>query len=148
MTNEYQQAKLLNRYYEKIGLTAAGQGSCPVFTEFHAGFGLVDESDPENPVLEAIPADMSEVPREFYVGSIEAEYSNGITLCKCEIPVGGVSEPQRYNLVGLFDQEGDLVAVCTTYPDWVTPTESDRSYPAISFPLEDVTETDAENDDV
>ena len=39
----YQQAKLLNRYYEKVGKAAAGQGQCPRFVEFRAGFGLVDE---------------------------------------------------------------------------------------------------------
>lgn len=135
---DYQRSKLLNKYYEKIGMTAAGQGSCPVFTLFAAGFGLVDETDPENPVLQDIPPNMTEVPREFYRAEVEASYSNGQTICKCEIPVGGVDTPQRFNLIGIFDQDGDLVAVCTTLPDWVTPNEADRAYPVLTFPIEPV----------
>lgn len=134
----FQQAKLLNRYYEKVGLAAAGKGNCPRFTEFRAGFGLVDESNPEAPVLLAIPANLTEIPREFYRGLVEAEYSNGSTLCKCEIPIGGVSTPTRFNMIGIVDQDGDLVAVCTTFPDWVTPTEADRTYPSLNFPIEPV----------
>lgn len=132
----YQQAKLLNRYYEKVGRAAAGQGQCPRFVEFRAGFGLVNETDPENPQLLAIPPNMTEVPREFYRGLCEPEYSNGMTLCKCEMPIGAVDKPTRYNLIGIFDQDSELVAVCTTYPDWVTPSEIDRSYPTLIFPLE------------
>jgi len=138
----YQRSKLLNAYYEKVGKAAAGMGSCPRFTEFRAGYGLVNTSDPDKPVLENIPANMTEVPSEFYRGIVEVEYSNGVTLCKCEIPVGAVSEPTKYNLIGIFDQDGDLVAVCTTFPDWVTPTEADRSYPALTFPLESTEETE------
>lgn len=133
----YQQAKLLNRYYEKVGLAAAGKGNCPRFVEFRAGFGLVDETNPNSPVLLAIPGTLAEVPNEFYRGTVEAEYSNGSTVCKCEIPVGGVATPTRYNLIGIVDQDGDLVAVCTTFPDWVTPAEVDRSYPSLNFPIEE-----------
>lgn len=134
----YQRSKLLNRYYEKIGKVAAGEtgAACPRFTEFRAGYGLVDTSDPDNPVLEHIPPDMTDVPNEFYRGEITANYSNGVTVCKCEIPANAVSEPVKYNLIGIYDQESDLVAVCTTFPDWVTPTEADRTYPALTFPIE------------
>lgn len=140
MTNTdtiYQRSKLLNKYYEKTGKAAAGIGACPKFVEFRAGYGLVDMSDPDNPVLLNIPANMSEVPNEFYRGIVEAEYSNGVTQCKCEIPIGAASVPTKFNLIGIFDQDSDLVAVCTTFPDWVTPTEVDRSYPALTFPIED-----------
>lgn len=140
----YQRSKLLNRYYEKIGKVAAGVGSCPVFTEFRAGFGLVDQTDPANPVLLDIPANMKEVPNEFYRGLVEAFYSNGVTQCKCEIPVGAVSEPKQYNLIGIYDQEGDLVAVSTTFPDWLIPTESERCYPSLTFPVEVVEDENAE----
>lgn len=132
----YQQAKLLNRYYEKVGKAAAGDGHCPRFTEFRAGYGLVDETDPEHPVLLAIPPNLEAIPREFYRGTCEPSYSNGMTLCKCEIPLGAVDKPTRYNIIGICDQDGDLVAVCTTYPDWVTPTELDRAFPALTFPIE------------
>jgi len=138
----YQRSKLLNTYYEKVGKAAAGIGACPRFTEFRAGYGLVDTTNPDSPILHEIPPNMTKVPEEFYRGLVEAEYSNGVTLCKCEIPVGAVSTPTKYNLIGIYDQDGDLVAVCTTFPDWVTPTEADRSYPALTFPLEAVEETE------
>lgn len=134
---DYQRSKLLNRYYEKVGMAAAGQGACPHFTKFVAGFGLVDETDPENPKLLHIPPDIKEIPREFYRATLEAQYSDGSTLCRCEIPVGAVETPQRYNMIGILDQDDELVAVCLTLPDWVTPTEADRAFPVLTFPLED-----------
>lgn len=133
----WQQAKLLNRYYEKVGRAAAGQGQCPRFVEFAAGFGLVDESDPKHPELINIPPNMEDVPNEFYRAEVHVEYSSGVTLCKCEIPQAAVSEPVRHNLIGIFDQDAELVAVCTTWPDWVTPSEIYRAFPAITFPLEE-----------
>lgn len=132
----WQQAKLLNRYYEKVGMAAAGQGACPRFAEFRAGYGLVDDSDSANPILQPIPPDMEEIPLEFYRGEVEASYSDGVALCKCEIPQGAVGTPVRHNLVGVTDQDGELVAVCQTLPDWVTPTEIYRAFPAITFPIE------------
>lgn len=140
----WQQSKLLNKYYEKVGKAAAGKGHCPTFTEFRAGYGLVDESDPANPVLLPIPPDLAEITHEFYRGFIEAQYSNGTTLCKCEIPQGAVGSPVRHNLIGIYDQDGDLIAVCQTLPDWVTPTEIYRAFPAITFPIE--LEEETEND--
>ena len=145
----YQRSKLLNKYYEKVGRVAAGEAgaACPKFTEFRAGYGLVDVSDPDSPVLEHIPPNMTTVPNEFYRGLVTATYSNGVTVCKCEIPANAVVEPVKYNLIGIFDQEGDLVAVCTTFPDWVTPTEADRTYPALTFPIEAVSNDDDDEND-
>lgn len=134
---DYQRSKLLNRYYEKVGKAAAGAGACPHFSEFVAGFGLVDETDPENPVLQKIPPNMTEIPRSFYRDLVETKYSDGQTVCRCEIPVGGVDTPHRYNMIGILDQDGDLVAVCLTLPDWVTPTEADRAFPILTFPMEE-----------
>ena len=132
----WQTAKLLNRYYDKIGKAAAGIGKCPRFSEFRAGYGLVDESDPADPALLDIPPEMAEIPGEFYRGLVEAQYSDGLLLCKCEIPASAVSEPKRHSLIGIFDDDGELIAVCATLPDWVTPTEVYRAFPAISFPVE------------
>ncbi|MDE7065365.1 MAG: hypothetical protein K2O70_07850, partial [Desulfovibrionaceae bacterium] len=104
-------------------------------------FGLVDESDPAHPQLQGIPATMEEVPNEFYRGFVEASYSSGVTLCKCEIPQGAVGTPVRHNIIGIYDQDSELVAVCVTLPDWVTPTETYRAFPAMAFPIEKVEET-------
>ena len=132
----FQRSKLLNRYYEKVAKAAAGIGHCPRFWEFGAGFGLVDQSDVAHPKLLDIPANMSEVPNEFYRAELTAEYSQGVTMCACEIPAGAVSEPVQYNLIGIYDQDNELVAVCTTFPDWVTPTEAERVMPALAYPLD------------
>lgn len=134
----WQLAKLLNRYYEKVGRAAAGQGHCPRFVDFAAGFGCVNEADPKNPVLTNIPPDMEEVPEEFYRAEVQVSYSDGVTLCKCEIPKNTVVTPVRHNLIGIFDQDAELVAVCTTLPDWVTPDEIYRAFPAVTFPIEEV----------
>lgn len=133
----WQRAKLLNRYYDKVGLAAAGIGRCPRFVEFRAGFGLVDEYSPSDPVLQNIPPDMKEIPNEFYRGLVDVSYSAGVALCKCEIPQGAVGSPVRHNLIGIYDDEGDLIAVCSTLPDWVTPSEVYRAFPAITFPREE-----------
>lgn len=133
----WQQARLLNLYYEKVGKSAAGLGACPQFTEFRAGYGLVDDTDPANPVLLAIPANMADIPNEFYRGLVDVAYNNGTTICKCEIPQQAVGSPVRHNLIGIYDQDSELVAVCQTLPDWVTPTEIYRAFPAITFPIEE-----------
>lgn len=134
----FQMAKLLNRYYEKVGLAFCGQGACPKAVEFRAGFGLVDDTDPANPTLLNIPTDMVDVPNEFFRAFVETSYSNGNAVCKCSIPQGSVASPQRYNLVGICDQDGDLIAVCTTLPDWATPTKTQEAYASLTFPLEEV----------
>lgn len=132
----WQQARLLNRYYEKVGMAAAGSGCCPRFTEFAAGYGLVDDADPANPKLLPIPASLEELPGEFYRGGIETQFADGVTLCKCEIPQAAVGAPVRHNLIGIYDQDSELVAVCQTLPDWVTPSEIYRAFPAVTFPIE------------
>lgn len=132
----WQMSKLLNRYYFKTGMANAGNGSCPKFVEFRAGYGLVDDSCPEKPLLKHIPPNMQEIPNEFYRGLVEASCSNGVVVFKCEIPQGAVSSPVRHNLIGIYDQDSELVAVCSTLPDWVTPTEMYRAFPALTFPIE------------
>lgn len=136
----FQISEIMNRYYEKVGKAAAGEGSCPVFTTFEAGYGFVDENVPEGeiPVLSSVPADLEEIPNVFYTGDVEAQYSNGATIAKCEIPTGALPSPQKCSVIGIKDQFGDLVAVCVTLPDWVTPTEAYITYPTINFPMKEV----------
>jgi hypothetical protein len=130
-------AKILNRYYDKVGNVAAGAGACPVITTFGVGYGLVDESG-DTPVLAAIPPDLAAVPAEFHVGAPVVAYSNGNLVSQCIVPQGSVGSPVKGNVVGLYDQAGDLVAVCTTYPDWITPDEDFRVNITMSFPVEEV----------
>jgi hypothetical protein len=134
----WQVSRLMNRYYDKVGMAAAGIANCPRFVSFKAGFGLISEVDPNTPVLQAIPPDMEDVPGFFYEGLCAVSYANGITTCKCEIPQGAVSAPVRMNVVGVFDQDGELVATCVMLPDWVTPNETYRAYPQLIFPVEQI----------
>lgn len=136
----WQIAKLLNRYYEKVGRAAADEGSCPKFKTFKAGFGYVNESVAagELPILLPVPANLESVPNTFFTGAVQVSYSNGTTLVRCEIPQGGVSQPCKCNFIGVYDQDNELVAVCVSLPDWVTPSEAYRAYPAITFPLEEI----------
>lgn len=140
MSDIFQISKLLNKYYEKVGQANAGSGDCPIFTRFEAGYGYIDEDveDGETPIIETVPADITDIPSVVYSGDIEAEYSNGSTVAKCVVPVGAVSTSQKVNVYGVYDQEDDLVAISVTLPDWITPTESHTAYPTITFPMEDV----------
>lgn len=97
------------------------------------------------PTLLPIPRDMTEIPNEFYRAEVVASYSNGVTLCKCEIPQSGVSAPVPHNIIGIFDQDGELDAVALTLPDWVTPSEIYRAYPAIMFPIQKSEESSGGN---
>lgn len=140
MAEIYQRSKLLNRYYEKVGRAFAGVGSCPRAVTFSAGYGLVNEAvaDGALPELLNIPADIEDVTNVFYTGSVTAAYSNGATVCNCEIPKGAVSNAVKCNMIGIYDNDGELIAVCTTLPDWVTPTEGYKFLPTITFPVEEV----------
>lgn len=132
----FQRSKLLNAFYVKTAMCAAGQRSGPTFSTFRAGYGLVDETDPLAPVMLDIPANMQDIPNVFYDGTLVSEYSDGVVLCSCEIPAGSVSTPKKYSVLGIYDQDGDLVTVCTKLPDWFSPNESDRCSASLTFPLE------------
>ncbi len=135
----WQQAKLLNAYYRKVGLAAVGQGACPHFQLFRAGYDPALEG-PENennvPTVADIPMSYREVPNVFYKGTIDGKFSEDTALCVCEIPKGAVSEPKHFNVVGIYDQDDELVAACVTLTDWITPEELDRSYLAVQFPMD------------
>ena len=137
MATNWQSSKILNTYYEKVARAAAGIGSCPVITSFKAGFGYVDETDPAAPFIEELPGGIDSVPAVFYEGGATAQYSNGIVAVVCQIPLGAVSEPTRFSVVGIYDQDDELIAISVTLPDWITPNETYDIYPTLTFPLED-----------
>jgi hypothetical protein len=142
MTDVFQISKLLNKYYEKVGRANTGENTCPVFTQFQAGYGYVNEAVPEGepPVILSVPADLEAVPGALYTGDVETEYSNGNVVVKCVVPPGAVSEPRKVNVYGVYDQDNDLVAISVTLPDWMTPTETHVAYPTLNFPMEAVEE--------
>lgn len=135
----FQVSKVLNKFYEKAGKATAGNGSWPVFTTFEAGYGFINENVPDGelPIILAVPKDQQDIPNSFFTGNIEANYSNGTTIAKCTIPSGSVSSPKKCSVIGVRDQDGDLVAVSVVLPDWVSPTEVYTTFPTITFPMED-----------
>ena len=136
----WQQAKLLNAYYRKVGRAAVGQGACPHFETFQAGYDpeLVGPPDEQGrPTVADIPMKLAEVKNPFYLGTVDSAFSEDTALCVCEIPKGAASEPVQFNVVGLYDQDGELVAAAATLVDWLTPDELDRTYLSVTFPIED-----------
>ena len=140
MSNEsWQQAKLLNAYYRQVGLAAVGRGSCPRFATFAAGYDPELEgpagSDGSQKVRD-ISMSLSAVKNIFYRGEVTSSFSDDTALCMCEIPKGSVSKPTKFNVIGVFDESGTLVAAAATLTDWLTPTELDRSYLSVTVPME------------
>ena len=136
----WQQAKLLNAYYRKVGLTAAGKGDgCPTFSTFRAGYNAALVGPDTNdgvPTVADIPMKLAEIENVFHRGVVQSDFSDDTALCVCEIPKGAVSEPVRFNVIGIYDQSDTLVAAACTLTDWLTPEELDRSYLSITFPME------------
>jgi hypothetical protein len=133
----FQSAIILDRFYEKVGRAAAGIGQCPRIIKFKAGYGYLNESVPEGkpPEILSVPYDLEEVPEPFYTGSVDAQFSNGSTLVKCTIPEGGIATSKRCSVIGLYDQDEELVAMCVALPDWVKPSQEYTVYPSINFPI-------------
>ncbi len=134
MADTWFQARILDRFYDKIGQKAAGSGQCPEIVKFEVGFGLVDEATTP-PSLLPIPADTSVTPGKFFDGVPTVSYANGQITCVCVIPEARVAAPQKGNLYTLLDQDDEIVAVCTLLPDWITPDEEFTQNVILSFPV-------------
>lgn len=120
----WQEAVLLPKFYEKSALSASGLGDRFRLSEFGLGYGLVDEST-EPPTIEDIPCDLDAVPQEFYRQDLEKDdfvFADGRLLIRMT-PTVRVDEPHKFSVTGIYDQDGDLVAVSVDLPDWVTPAE-------------------------
>jgi len=129
----WKSAKLLPRFYDSIARSLIGAAPCRPIVKFKAGHGYVDESvDP--PVFLEVPDDLIDVPNVFYEGTPELAHSDGRILARCHIPKGSVTDPRKYSMTGLYDDQGSLVAVCLDLPDWLVPSDWHTTFAYIDFP--------------
>jgi hypothetical protein len=130
---EWKRTTLLPLLYWKLARSFCDLLPCPRITSFTLGFGYVDESG-ETPTFQLIPDDLDAIPGAFFQGTPEPAASEGRALFSCAVPAGSVAAPTRCSMIGLFDQDGDLVAVGQFLPDWINPDESNTYRPFIDFP--------------
>ncbi|PWY32279.1 hypothetical protein [Vibrio vulnificus] len=140
-TNQpWQIAELLPRFYEKNALSIAGLAKQFKIVKFKFGHDplLVDDSKTP-PALSSFNAAENDIKNVFFEGTInpaeDVVWANGRLLFRCIMPENTLSEPKQYSQTGLYDDDGDLVAVSIDLPDWVTPEEGINTHPYVNFPI-------------
>ncbi|MFW1197768.1 hypothetical protein ACEWBU_23190 [Vibrio parahaemolyticus] len=140
-TNQpWQIAELLPRFYEKNALSIAGLASQFKIVKFKFGHDplLVDDSQTP-PALSPFDPAGTDIKNVFYEGTInpseDVVWANGRLLFRCIMPENTLSAPKQYSQTGLYDADGDLVAVSIDLPDWVTPEEGINTHPYVNFPI-------------
>lgn len=128
----------MDTFFDRIGQKAIGIGSCAVITSFKIGYGWVNESGAE-PVIDDLDGTQTDIPGTFFTGTIvdgdmSVAYSGGVILCQCTIEEGALSEASKASVIGIYDQDGGLIAAAVFYPDWITPDEEYRINVHINFP--------------
>ncbi len=131
--SEWRRTTLLPLLYYKLARSFCDLLPCPRIQTFKLGAGYVDESG-SSPLFQSVPDDLTEIPEVFFQGEPEAAASEGRALFSCVAPVGAVATPTRCSMLGLYDQDGDLVAVGQFLPLWVNPDEANTFRPYIDFP--------------
>lgn len=136
----WQIAELLPRFYEKNALSIAGLAKQFKIVKFKFGHDplLVDDSQ-NPPALSPFKPAENDIKNVFYEGTInpaeDIVWANGRLLFRCIMPENTLSEPKQYSQTGLYDDDGDLVAVSIDLPDWVTPEEGVNTHPYVNFPI-------------
>lgn len=91
------------------------------------------------PALSPFDPAGTDIKNVFYEGTInpseDVVWANGRLLFRCIMPENTLSEPKQYSQTGLYDADGDLVAVSIDLPDWVTPEEGINTHPYVNFPI-------------
>lgn len=122
----WKKALLLPRFYERSALSASGIQPVLKFAKFGLGYGYINEST-SPPTPEEIPDNLSKIPNEFYTGTFTSDdfvYNNGLLMMRCQMPRGSISEPKQYSMVGIYDEQDNLLAVSVTVSSWVSPDEA------------------------
>ncbi|WP_318491896.1 hypothetical protein [Photobacterium leiognathi] len=120
-------AKLLNRYYDKRALSSLPQHSGQPFR-----FGQVQWADDliemidGKPSVKPISATLASLQNVFHSNDAVFTYKNGEIFVRATIPSGTIAEgdSKQFSALGFLDNENELIAVCVTQPVWVY---SDRS---------------------
>lgn len=138
MSESYKRSTLLTAFYDRIAGALSGTEPCVKIAEFRFGHGFVDEAtlDPETglPTLLPIPSDLSALPGEFFTGIPQMQKSDGRVLVRCHFPAGSVAQPHKFSLIGLYDEQGNLLCVMQDLPDWLTPSDEHTAYGYLDFP--------------
>lgn len=138
MTNVYQIATLLPRFYEKNAQSIGNLDGHFKITRYDFGHdpSLIDNSTTP-PTPKPYLGSRNDTPNKFYTGTFQSGdviYTNGRLLFKCRMAKGELSTSKEYSLTVLRDADGDAVAVSVDLPGWVTPAEAIETHPFINFP--------------
>lgn len=138
MTDSYKRSSLLTKFYDRVAGAISGTEPCVKFAQFGFGHGFVDEAtlDPETglPTLLPIPPDLTALPGEFFTGVPQMQKADGRVLVRCYFPVDSVVQPQKFSLIGLYDEQGNLLCVMQNLPDWLTPSDEHTAFGYLDFP--------------
>ena len=136
----WQIAQLLPRFYEKNALAIGGIASPFKIVKFKFGHDplLIDDTV-SPPGLRPFNESENDIKNVFFEGEFKVSedvvWSDGRLLFRCIMPENTLSEPKPYSLTGLYDDDGDFIAVSVDLPDWVTPEEGVNTHPYIIFPI-------------
>lgn len=132
---EWKRTTILPRLYWKLARAFCDQLPCPRIRAFRLGYGYIDDSG-ATPQIQTIPDDLADIPAVFFAGTPESAASDGRALFSCVVPEGAVAVPTRCSMLGLYDQDDELVAVAQFLPAWINPDEANTYRPFIDFPTE------------
>lgn len=127
-----------DQFYQRIGNAAMASGSCAQATLFKVGYGWVDEGV-SPPLLTTLTGAETDIPGAFLTGTkvdgeMTVSYSGGVLLIQCTVEAGSVSAATKMSTIGIYDQDGGLMAAAVFYPDWLTPDEECVLSVYINFP--------------
>lgn len=131
----WKSAKLFPRFYDGIA-NAMVNGHCRRIAKFKFGFGYIDDTQ-DPPALLEIPDDLADIPNVLFEAEFtpeELSYSDGRILARCHMPQGSLTEPRRYSMTGIYDDQDNLLAATLDLPAWLVPSTRHTTYSYIDFP--------------
>lgn len=129
----WKSAKIMPRFYNSIARAMIGEGGCRKIATFKMGYGYLDDTVSPPTILE-VEDDLEDIPNVFHEGVPTLTFRDGRILARCHMPDGSVTEPRHYSLTGLYDDQGDLVAVSVDLPTWVVPSDRHTTFTYVDFP--------------
>ncbi|GAL07959.1 hypothetical protein JCM19237_339 [Photobacterium aphoticum] len=121
ISSNLQDAKLLNRYYDRRALSSLPQNKATFqFGRIQWASDLVDLIDGK-PVLRPIPNDLERLENVFLTNDAVYTYANGIIYIRCTVQTGALPEGEQHSFsaCGILDDAGGLIGVGITPPVWL-----------------------------